>query len=68
VLLDELTVWGDAAEARGAVDRWYAAGADMPIIVLPPGAPLDELDDTLETLSPLGVAGRGAVRHHEQGP
>jgi alkanesulfonate monooxygenase SsuD/methylene tetrahydromethanopterin reductase-like flavin-dependent oxidoreductase (luciferase family) len=68
VLLDELTVWGDAAEARGAVDCWYAAGADMPIIVLPPGAPLDELDHTLEALSPLRVAGQGAAPHHEEGP
>jgi alkanesulfonate monooxygenase SsuD/methylene tetrahydromethanopterin reductase-like flavin-dependent oxidoreductase (luciferase family) len=61
-LLDELTVWGDAAQAREAVDRWYAAGADMPIIVLPPGAPLDELDHTLESLNPLRVAGHALLR------
>jgi alkanesulfonate monooxygenase SsuD/methylene tetrahydromethanopterin reductase-like flavin-dependent oxidoreductase (luciferase family) len=52
ILLDELTIWGDAAAARDGLDRWYAAGADLPVIVLRPGAPLDEIDQTLEALRP----------------
>jgi len=52
ILLDELTVWGDAADAREGLDRWYAAGADMPVVVLPPGASREELDAMLVALSP----------------
>jgi hypothetical protein len=52
VLLDELTVWGDAASARAALDGWFDAGAEMPVIVLPPGRPVDELDQALEALRP----------------
>jgi alkanesulfonate monooxygenase SsuD/methylene tetrahydromethanopterin reductase-like flavin-dependent oxidoreductase (luciferase family) len=52
VLLDELLVWGDAASAREALDGWYDAGAEMPILVLPPGRDLDELDAMLVALSP----------------
>jgi alkanesulfonate monooxygenase SsuD/methylene tetrahydromethanopterin reductase-like flavin-dependent oxidoreductase (luciferase family) len=51
-LLDELTLWGDAEHARAALDRWYAAGAEMPTLTLPPGRPLDELDHILEYLRP----------------
>jgi hypothetical protein len=52
VLLDEFTLWGDQEAARAGLDRWYAAGADMPSIVLPPGRPVEELDRTLEALRP----------------
>jgi alkanesulfonate monooxygenase SsuD/methylene tetrahydromethanopterin reductase-like flavin-dependent oxidoreductase (luciferase family) len=52
VLLDELTVWGDASAARKRLDRWYTAGAQMPVLVLPPDRPLDELDHMLESLRP----------------
>jgi hypothetical protein len=55
-LLDELTLWGDATAARQLLDRWYAAGADMPVIVLPPGRALDELDHMLEDLRPRSQA------------
>jgi alkanesulfonate monooxygenase SsuD/methylene tetrahydromethanopterin reductase-like flavin-dependent oxidoreductase (luciferase family) len=51
-LLDELTLWGDAGHARAALDRWYAAGAEMPTITLPPGRSIDELDHILESLRP----------------
>ena len=54
LLLDELTLWGDAAEAREGLDRWFGAGADMPVIVLPPGADLDELDAVLGSFSEEG--------------
>jgi alkanesulfonate monooxygenase SsuD/methylene tetrahydromethanopterin reductase-like flavin-dependent oxidoreductase (luciferase family) len=57
VLLDELTVWGDAASARTALDRWYDVGADMPVIVLPPGRELDDLDHILAALKPSEPVG-----------
>ncbi len=52
VLLDELTLWGDAEQARAALDRWYAAGAEMPTLTLPPGRPVEELDHILESMRP----------------
>ncbi len=51
VLLDELTLWGDAEHARASLDRWYDAGADMPALTLPPGRPIEELDHILESMS-----------------
>lgn len=52
VLLDELIVHGDARTAHAAVDRWRAAGAQLPVLVLPPDRPLDELDQVLTALAP----------------
>ncbi len=54
VLLDELTVRGDAATARAALQRWYTAGAQTPVLALPPGRPVAELDHILESLRPTG--------------
>jgi alkanesulfonate monooxygenase SsuD/methylene tetrahydromethanopterin reductase-like flavin-dependent oxidoreductase (luciferase family) len=51
-LLDDLTLWGDGARARSTLDRWYAAGAEMPTLTLPPGRPVEELDHMLEALRP----------------
>ena len=53
VLIDELTVSGDAGTARAALDRWYAAGAEMPTIVLPPNRSYDELEHILDALRPI---------------
>lgn len=50
VLLDELTLWGDAEQAAQGLDRWYAAGGQMPTVVLPPGRSVEELDHMLEGL------------------
>lgn len=50
VLLDELTLWGDGEQARAALDRWYAAGAQMPTLTLPPGRSIEELDHILESM------------------
>jgi alkanesulfonate monooxygenase SsuD/methylene tetrahydromethanopterin reductase-like flavin-dependent oxidoreductase (luciferase family) len=61
-LLDELTVWGDEIAARQLLDRWYVAGADMPVIVLPPGRSLDELDHVLESLRPRSQARQAVTR------
>jgi hypothetical protein len=52
VLIDELTVSGSAEIARAGVDRWYAAGAEMPVVVLPPNRSVEELDHALEALRP----------------
>jgi alkanesulfonate monooxygenase SsuD/methylene tetrahydromethanopterin reductase-like flavin-dependent oxidoreductase (luciferase family) len=52
VLLDELVVAGAADAARAGLDRWSAAGAELPVVVLPPGRPVDELEYTLEALRP----------------
>jgi alkanesulfonate monooxygenase SsuD/methylene tetrahydromethanopterin reductase-like flavin-dependent oxidoreductase (luciferase family) len=52
VLLDELTIWGNPDTARVALSRWYAAGADMPVLVLPPNRDRDELDGVLDALRP----------------
>jgi alkanesulfonate monooxygenase SsuD/methylene tetrahydromethanopterin reductase-like flavin-dependent oxidoreductase (luciferase family) len=52
ILLDELTLWGDATAGRQGLDRWYDAGADMPVLALPPNRSQDELDYVLEALRP----------------
>jgi alkanesulfonate monooxygenase SsuD/methylene tetrahydromethanopterin reductase-like flavin-dependent oxidoreductase (luciferase family) len=51
VLFDELLVWGDAETGRAGVDRWSDAGAELPVLVLPPGRPVEELEYALEALS-----------------
>ena len=51
-LLDELTILGGPVEAREALERWYAAGADQPLLVLPPGRDLEQLEFILETMRP----------------
>ena len=52
VLLDELTLWGDAAAAREGLKRYSAASADMPVITLPPNRSVEELDYILDALAP----------------
>ncbi len=47
VLIDELLLTDD-----GGLERWFAAGADVPVLVLPPGRPLDELEHTLRAFAP----------------
>jgi alkanesulfonate monooxygenase SsuD/methylene tetrahydromethanopterin reductase-like flavin-dependent oxidoreductase (luciferase family) len=61
VLLDELTVRGDGAAARAGIDAWYAAGAELPVVVLPPGRPVAELEYALEELSPSRRLGSDAT-------
>ena len=51
-LIDELTLSGSAKTARAGLDRWYSAGADMPVIVLPPHCDVDDLDYALEAMRP----------------
>jgi alkanesulfonate monooxygenase SsuD/methylene tetrahydromethanopterin reductase-like flavin-dependent oxidoreductase (luciferase family) len=47
VLVDELLL-----TQPEDVDRWRAAGADVPVLVLPPGRPEGELAETLEAFRP----------------
>ena len=61
VLVDELTLHGDAGDARAGLERWYGAGAEMPVIVLPPNQPVDDLLHTLESLRPAEVAASTVV-------
>ena len=68
VLLDELTVRGVAAGARAALERWYAAGAQTPVLALPPGRPLAELDHVLEALRPAGDPAPTAPRGRRRTP
>jgi alkanesulfonate monooxygenase SsuD/methylene tetrahydromethanopterin reductase-like flavin-dependent oxidoreductase (luciferase family) len=46
-LLEQLAIWGTPAEARARLDRWYAAGADMPVLFLRAGLSPKEIEDTL---------------------
>ena len=62
VLVDELTVHGDAGQARAGLERWYRAGAEMPVIVLPPDQPVDDLHYTLESLRPADLTEPAVVR------
>jgi alkanesulfonate monooxygenase SsuD/methylene tetrahydromethanopterin reductase-like flavin-dependent oxidoreductase (luciferase family) len=49
-LIDELILSGDGGQARAGLDRWYAAGAEMPVVVLPPHRQIDELTHMLDQL------------------
>lgn len=52
-LLEELTVFGTPAEARARLERWYAAGADMPVVFLRPNLSTEEVDSTLRAFAPM---------------
>ncbi len=56
VLVDELTLTGDADTARAGLERWQEAGAEQPVVVLPPGRPVAELEHTLRALAPASLA------------
>jgi alkanesulfonate monooxygenase SsuD/methylene tetrahydromethanopterin reductase-like flavin-dependent oxidoreductase (luciferase family) len=51
-LIEELTLCGSADSARADLDRWYNAGADMPVIMLPPKRDVEELDYALDAMRP----------------
>ena len=50
-LINELTLCGSPERALASLDDWYAAGADMPCLVLPPGRDADELEELLVALA-----------------
>ena len=59
---DMATMWAQPAAARAAVDRWRGAGAQLPVLVLPPDRPLDELDHVLTALAPITTEKTGTPR------
>ncbi|MBI2014548.1 MAG: LLM class flavin-dependent oxidoreductase, partial [Candidatus Rokubacteria bacterium] len=52
-LLEQLTVYGTPAEARARLARWYAAGADVPLVFLQPNLLTDEIDYALRAFTPM---------------
>jgi alkanesulfonate monooxygenase SsuD/methylene tetrahydromethanopterin reductase-like flavin-dependent oxidoreductase (luciferase family) len=49
-LLEELTVYGTPDEARERLARWRKAGAELPILLLPPQLEPAQIDFTLSAL------------------
>ncbi len=52
ILIDDLTLCGNAESTRVALDSWYGGGADMPVIILPPHRTIAELDYMLDAMQP----------------
>jgi len=48
-LLDEVSVYGTPDDARRRLARWYAAGATMPVLLLPPNMTSEEMSLNLGT-------------------
>jgi alkanesulfonate monooxygenase SsuD/methylene tetrahydromethanopterin reductase-like flavin-dependent oxidoreductase (luciferase family) len=57
VLLEELTVFGTPEQARARLARWYAAGADVPALLLPPNLAPTEIEFMLDAFRPMLAAG-----------
>ena len=68
VLIDELTLCGDAAAARQKTHRWYDAGAEMPIVTLPPNQSVEQLDVILDGLAPTRMSAESARYNLAFGP
>ena len=51
VLLDELTVYGTPDAARERLSRWQQAGAELPILLLPPQLEPAQIDFVLSALA-----------------
>jgi alkanesulfonate monooxygenase SsuD/methylene tetrahydromethanopterin reductase-like flavin-dependent oxidoreductase (luciferase family) len=51
-LIDELIVCGTPSRARERLARWYAEGAELPIISFPPNRPWEETEFALVGLAP----------------
>ncbi|WP_324276714.1 LLM class flavin-dependent oxidoreductase [Blastococcus brunescens] len=58
VLIDELVISGSAETGRAGIAGWFDAGAELPVLVLPPGRPVAELEYALEVLRPTDVRSR----------
>jgi alkanesulfonate monooxygenase SsuD/methylene tetrahydromethanopterin reductase-like flavin-dependent oxidoreductase (luciferase family) len=61
-LLEQLTVWGTPAEARARLERWYDAGADMPIVFIRENLSAQQMEYTLGALRPAGHQQGGPAR------
>jgi alkanesulfonate monooxygenase SsuD/methylene tetrahydromethanopterin reductase-like flavin-dependent oxidoreductase (luciferase family) len=53
VLLEELTVFGTPAQARQRLQRWYAAGAEFPGLLLRPQLTPEQVTVTLDAFRPM---------------
>jgi alkanesulfonate monooxygenase SsuD/methylene tetrahydromethanopterin reductase-like flavin-dependent oxidoreductase (luciferase family) len=53
-LLEQLTIWGSPVEACARLEGWYAAGADMPTVILPAGLAPKAMEFMLDAFRPLG--------------
>ena len=51
-LLEEVTVFGTPPDARRRLERWYAAGADMPLLLLPPNMTPEQMSLSLGAFRP----------------
>jgi alkanesulfonate monooxygenase SsuD/methylene tetrahydromethanopterin reductase-like flavin-dependent oxidoreductase (luciferase family) len=51
-LLEEVTVFGTPPEARRRLERWYAAGAAMPLLLLPPNMTPEQMSMSLGAFRP----------------
>lgn len=51
-LLEEVTVFGTPPEARRRLERWYAAGAAMPLLLLPPNMTPEQMALSLGAFRP----------------
>jgi alkanesulfonate monooxygenase SsuD/methylene tetrahydromethanopterin reductase-like flavin-dependent oxidoreductase (luciferase family) len=49
VLLEQLTIYGTPEQAQRQLAQWYAAGANMPVLVLRPNLSANEADFVLQT-------------------
>jgi alkanesulfonate monooxygenase SsuD/methylene tetrahydromethanopterin reductase-like flavin-dependent oxidoreductase (luciferase family) len=52
-LLEQLIVYGTPAEARRRLERWHAAGAVFPVLLLPPNLMPEQRALTLEAFRPM---------------
>jgi alkanesulfonate monooxygenase SsuD/methylene tetrahydromethanopterin reductase-like flavin-dependent oxidoreductase (luciferase family) len=52
-LLEQLIVFGTPPEARRRLAQWHAAGASMPVLLLPPNLAPAEIALTLEAFRPM---------------
>ena len=52
-LLEQLIVFGTPPEARRRLARWHAAGAVMPVLLLPPNLTPEAITLTLEAFRPM---------------
>jgi alkanesulfonate monooxygenase SsuD/methylene tetrahydromethanopterin reductase-like flavin-dependent oxidoreductase (luciferase family) len=53
VLLEELTVFGTPTQARQRLQRWYAAGAEFPGLLLRPQLTPGQVTVSLDAFRPL---------------
>ena len=55
VLLEETIVYGTPDEARRRLDRWYAAGVEMPTLLLPPNMTPEQMSLSLDAFRPMNA-------------